>query len=75
MIDREKRILNLLKKEKELSTSKIAHNISSNQYKTEDTLIELEKQGKIKKLQKKRGVYWSLKLNAIKRKGGKKRCQ
>ena len=61
MQDKKERVLKLLKKEDELPTSKIAHNISSNQYKTEEILIELLKENKIKKRQAKRGVYWSLK--------------
>ena len=61
MKNKEEIILNLLKNENEISTSKIAYNISSNQYKTEEILKELKKQEKIKRRQSKRGVYWSLK--------------
>lgn len=60
-IEKKKDILSLLKKSKELSTSRICYDISSNQYRTEECLKELEKDGKIKKRQDKKGVYWSLK--------------
>ena len=61
IMDKKEVILKLLKKEGELSTSKIAYNISSNQYKTEEALVELLKGNKVKKRQAKKGVYWSLK--------------
>ena len=61
MLDKKEIILKLLKKEGELSTSKIAHNISSNQYRTEEILTELLDDKKIKRRQAKRGVYWGLK--------------
>ena len=61
MVDKKNLILKLLKKNSELSTSKIAYLISSNQYKTEEILFELEKENKVKKRQAKKGVYWYLK--------------
>ena len=61
MQEKKEIILKLLKKEGELSTSKIAYKISSNQYKTDEILIELLKENKVKKRQAKKGVYWSLK--------------
>jgi len=60
MKDKKIMILNLLKKEKELSTSKIGYKISSNHYKTEEILGQLEREKKIKKRQGKNGIYWSL---------------
>jgi len=61
MKDKSGLILNLLKKE-ELSTSKIAYAISSNQYRAEELLEELKKENKIEKRQGKSGVYWRLKM-------------
>lgn len=60
-MDKKEIVLNLLKENKILSTGKIAYLISSNQYSTMDLLRELEKEGKIKKEEQRRGTYWSLK--------------
>lgn len=60
MKDKKEKILELLKKEGELSTSRISYAISSNQYRTEELLVELKKEGKVEKRQGKSGVYWKL---------------
>jgi len=60
MKDKKEEILKLLKKEGELSTSKIAYAISSNQYRTEELLEGLGKERKIEKRQGKSGVYWRI---------------
>lgn len=58
--DRKEEILKLLKKYKEMPTSKIGHLTNTNYYKIENFLMEMEVEGKIKKRQGKQGVYWSL---------------
>ena len=62
MKDKKKKILELLKREGELSTSRIAYTISSNQYRAEEFLEELNKEKKIEKRQGKSGVYWKIKI-------------
>ncbi len=61
MKDKKEPILKFLRGEGESSTSKIAYTISSNQYRTEELLEELKKEGKIEKRQGKSGVYWKSK--------------
>jgi predicted transcriptional regulator len=60
MKDKKELIKNILKKG-ELSTSKIANEISANIYRTEELLNELKKEGIVQNKLTKNGVYWRLK--------------
>lgn len=58
--DKKELIVQFLKKEGELSTSKIASLISANNYRTEKLLNELKKEGKVKNNLTKQGMRWRL---------------
>jgi len=58
--DKEKKILELLKKEESLATTKIAFLISSNLYQTEVYLEQLYKSKKIIKNKKNNATYWGI---------------
>jgi len=62
MKDKKKEIIKLLRKESELSTSRIAFMINSNYWRTERLLWELKEDKKVIRKQGKSGVYWSLKI-------------
>ena len=59
--DKQKKILEELKKEEEIATTKISFLISANLYQTESYLDELEEMNLITKIEKGHATYWRLK--------------
>ena len=60
MKDKKEMIMKALKKGGELSTTRMAHEISANIYRAEDLLKELEKEKKVKSNLTKKGIIWRL---------------
>lgn len=58
--NKKREILNLLKKDKELSMGEISFLIKTNYYKTKYLLSELKTEGKVINETKGRGSYWKL---------------
>jgi len=70
-MDKQQNIINYLKKNKQVSTSKIASAIKSDIWMCEKYLNQLEKNNKIKKTIVPNATYWELTSNSNKQ-GGKK---
>ena len=60
-MDTKKRILDLLKKEEEISTSRISAELSLNYYYAEKYLNKLKDEGKIELIEKGNSKFWRLK--------------
>lgn len=69
--DKQKKILDLLKIEEEIATTKVAFLISANLYQTESYLEELKNLGLVIKIPKNNATYW--KLNTTNQKNGNSR--
>ena len=60
-METKKRILDLLKKDKEFSTSKISAELNINYYYIQKFLEELKKEEKVKLIEKGKSKFWRLK--------------
>ena len=60
MINKETKIIKVLKSKGRISTSRIAFEIKFNHWQTEKYLEKLEEEGKIKKQEETNGTYWEL---------------
>lgn len=59
--EKQKKIMDVLKEEEEIATTKISFLITSNLYQTKQYLEELEAIGLVTKIDKGHAVYWKIK--------------